>query len=142
MHSYCLPNIVPMVFGSTDGIRARGMSLTKKLFLSLTKARLYIDTHQDGVASGLKDLLKDLWWHTTQLGLECIATAQLSGWDYKDAEVRSQAFCIWSGPSNTKYYCEEPFGHLTHIVARLTKGRHVMSKPSTHLPKEHAYFAQ
>jgi hypothetical protein len=128
MHSYCLPNILSMVFSETVAVRVHSMSLVKRLYKALLKAQAYVTEHTDNVAHHVKELLVDMYWPSTQLALECLAVAKNSDFNYCDHQVREQAFSIHAGPSNTKYPCEDVFGHLTHLVRRSNKGSHKMNK--------------
>ena len=103
------------------------MKLQKQLLETLEAMDKYRKGQKDGVSACLLRLFNDLQWHRWQVSLEGLATAQAANWCV-DASVKSYAFSVHGGQSNTKWTAEDIFSHLQHIVARSQKGCCVMNK--------------
>jgi hypothetical protein len=116
------------VFGDCEEVRRVGMAHIRKLYELLHKAEEHMRTKSDAVSTALKVLFKDMHWQNLQISLECLAVAHEANYDFRENQVREQAFSLFAGPSETKTYCEDVFGHLAHVVQRSQKGRQVMNK--------------
>ena len=80
------------------------------------------------VARELKLMLKDMWWHGTQLSLEILQVARNDNFDAAGEQSKELAFSMFAGPANSKFTAEDTFAHLQHVAARATKGNLRMSK--------------
>ncbi|CAE7240238.1 unnamed protein product, partial [Symbiodinium sp. CCMP2456] len=128
MYSTCMPFALSAVFGPSD-THGPAMDFIRKLDAGLADAHRLLATEPGSVAAtAVTALLKDLWWHRTQLALEGIQTCRNSGFSARCAELRSFVFCCFGGPANTKHTCEDVFSHLHNVVQRSQKGAEVMSK--------------
>ncbi len=104
------------------------VKLHSVLLTALRKAKQYIETHENEIANELGKLLTDLWWHTSQLALECLGECEKANFDASAQAVIDQYMAVHGAPKTTKFLNEDVFGHLSHIVQRSNKGCTVMNK--------------
>ncbi|CAE7359418.1 unnamed protein product, partial [Symbiodinium sp. KB8] len=128
MYSTCMPFAMSAVFGPSN-THGPAMEFIRNLDAGLAEAHRLL-AREPGSATGVAvtALLKDLWWHTTQLALEGIQTCRDARFSASCSELRSFVFCCFAGPSNTKFTCEDVFAHMAHVTQRSQKGAQVMSK--------------
>ncbi|CAE7767922.1 unnamed protein product [Symbiodinium necroappetens] len=129
MFTYTPPYCLASIFGDA----AAGhwsLEWLQRLDAGLAVAQRIRRTSPDTpVATALKGLLRDLWWHATPLSLELLQCARDAHFDKNDANLRLLCFGMYAGPSNTKHSAEDVFAHLTHVQQRSQKGLQRMSKP-------------
>ncbi|CAE7394742.1 unnamed protein product [Symbiodinium pilosum] len=128
MYSVCLPFTLAPLFGPQE-TRQPAMDFMRTLDGALAAAhRIMKNKPGSPQAAAVTALLKDVWWHTTQIALETIQTARNASFDARNRELRCLAFSCFAGPSNTKFTAEDVFAHLAHVAARSQKGMLRMSK--------------
>ena len=128
MFCYCPPYLLATAFGSEED-RAEAMSHFRKMDEGLKVAhRMQAENPQGPLGKAIAGLLKDLWWHSTQLSLEALQCARNTNFDSSRPEMQELAFGLFAGPQNTKHTAEDVFAHLTHVQSRSQKGLMRMSK--------------
>ena len=122
MFTFTPPYLLATIFGEA----AAGhwsLAWLKRLDAGLAVAHRIRRTSPDTpVATALKDLLRDLWWHSTPICLEILQCARDAQYDKDNANLRILGFGLFAGPSNTKHSAEDVFAHLTHVQQRSQKG--------------------
>ncbi|CAE7812666.1 unnamed protein product [Symbiodinium sp. CCMP2456] len=122
-----MPNLCATAFAQDGRTRQWGLVLQKRLYELLLQANTYRKSNDDETSKALNTLFSDLFFHRWQVVLELWATGEQSGWNAESAEYRDFAFCLFGGPSHTKWSCEDAFSHLAGSLQR-----HVpMIEPST-----------
>ena len=101
----------------------------KIFFQRLKRAMSRAESHDDATSEALRDLLKDIGYHQSQLVMECWKVMEDAQWDWKDRNVREQAFGLHAGQSTTKMACEDSFAWLASVCQRQSKGSQKFNKP-------------
>ena len=117
-----MPQLCATAFAKDQQTRQWGMLLQKRLYELLLQADRYRKANDDDTSKALNTLFNDVYFHRWQVVLELWATGEAAGWDAASEEYRDLAFCLFGGPSHTKWSCEDPFSHLAGVVSRTNKG--------------------
>ncbi|CAE7587809.1 unnamed protein product [Symbiodinium sp. CCMP2592] len=144
VHLAAMPNSMAGVFHPRKEVRDTMMGGMKVFFQRIKQAVSRAARNDDATAAALKDLLQDIGYHQSQLVLECWKVMDDAKWDWKDQNVREQAFGLHAGQSTTKMACEDSFawsglacssvvvGLLGsfHLIARWTKWFYASANPT------------